>query len=146
MCPQTQFQHNVAREATIQQLQSEFKKFNSWAALLKHHTDAYALNHCDLAKSIHIAPATLSQYCKNKRLPDSSIVYRLSNALDLSPEAKRIFLQAWRNTKNVRDYIGAIQLALDEGDVDYLNTILTSLSADAQSLLHGTQTSADERG
>ena len=121
--------------AQYAQLATKLRKYNSWSVQFKHHTDASNVKHCDLAESIHISAAAFSQYRAGKRLPHFSIAYSLSKALNLSPEAKDIFLQAWFDTKMIRECIDTIETALRNKDFASINTILALLSEDAQRLL-----------
>ena len=105
----------------------------------RHQIKTKNVRQCDLADAIPVARSTLSQWCNNSRLPDANSVYLLSKALALSSDEDLLFLQAWQDTKDVRDLTGTIKLALDNGDFKYINTILASLSNDAVQQIYDTQ-------
>ena len=134
-----QVQNTTAIQADFNGFQQKLSEFNSWSAQLRHHIKTKNVRQCDLADAIPVARSTLSQWCNNSRLPDANSVYLLSKALALSPDENLLFLQAWRDTKAMKDFADTIQLALDNGDFDYINTILASLSNDALQQMYDTQ-------
>ncbi|MEM7536291.1 MAG: helix-turn-helix transcriptional regulator [Chloroflexota bacterium] len=127
----------VAVQTDPNGFQQKLHQFNSWAAQLKHHIKTKKIRQCDLAEKIPVAPSTLSQWCNESRFPDTNSVYLLSKALDLSPEENVLFVQAWRDTNAIKDFTNTIQLALDNGDFDYIKTIFASLSNDAVQQIYG---------
>lgn len=139
MLSHEQVQNTTAIQADFNGFQQKLSEFNSWSAQLRHHIKTKNVRQCDLADAIPVARSTLSQWCNNSRLPDANSVYLLSKALALSPDENLLFLQAWRDTKAMKDFADTIQLALDNGDFDYINTILASLSNDALQQMYDTQ-------
>ena len=136
---QKEFKTNTAGQTDFNGFQHKLQQFNSWSAQLRHHIKTKNVRQCDLADAIPAARSTLSQWCNNSRLPDANSVYLLSKALALSPDENLLFLQAWRDTKAIKDFADTIQLALDNGDFDYINMILASLSNDAVQQMYDTQ-------
>ena len=71
-----------------------------------------------LAKRIHVQPATVHNWRKNKRLPDNlGIVYQLSDALSLDDLEKKNLVIAWHITRTAKDFIPYIEEACKTGDV-----------------------------
>ncbi|MEZ4622276.1 MAG: helix-turn-helix transcriptional regulator [Caldilineaceae bacterium] len=73
-----------------------------------------------LAEQMHVEAATVSNWRKNKRLPDNlGLIHQMAVALNLSPPEQENLVVAWCNTRMVRDLVPYLEAAAQTGDADH---------------------------
>lgn len=113
---------------------NQLKQYALFAEMLEHYLCRQQLLAVQLAERLHVEAATVSNWRKNKRLPDNlGLIHQLCVALALSPLERENLVIAWCNTRMVRDLIPYLEEAARVGDEEHAlqltKTILGNFSA-----------------
>ena len=95
----------------------ELRHYALFAEMLDYYLNKQGILPAHLAAQIFVEPAAISQWRKNKRLPESlALIHKIACALALSPPEHENLAVAWCNTRQVRDLIPYLEEALRSGD------------------------------
>lgn len=101
----------------IDQFITQLKAYTLFAEMLEHYLCKQQVMAAHLAEQIHVEAATVSNWRKNKRLPDNlGLIHQITMALQLSPLERENLVVAWCNTRMVRDLIPYLEAAQQSGD------------------------------
>jgi len=96
---------------------SQLKQYALFAEMLEHYLCRQQILAVQLAERLHVEAATISNWRKNKRLPDNlGLIHQMSVALALSPSEQENLVVAWCNTRMVRDLVPYVEEAMRVGD------------------------------
>lgn len=99
---------------------SQLKGYALFAEMLEHYLCRQQILAVQLAERLHVEAATVSNWRKNKRLPDNlGLIHQLCVALALSPPEKENMVVAWCNSRMVRDLIPYLEEARRVGDEEH---------------------------
>lgn len=104
---------------TVEQFLAQLKSYTLFAEMLEHYLCKQQVMAAHLAEQIHVEAATVSNWRKNKRLPDNlGLLHQITMALNLSPPERENLVVAWCNTRMVRDLVPYLEAAAQCGDAD----------------------------
>jgi len=108
----------------------QLREYALFAELLEHYLCRQQILAAQLAERLHVEAATISNWRKNKRLPDNlGLIHQLGVALALSPPEKENMVVAWCNSRMVRDLIPYLEEARRVGEEEHaLHVTKTILS------------------
>lgn len=119
--PEEQIDETLAREL-LEFLQS-YNLFGEHLALNLEHSEITA---SQLARKIHVTPAAISQWVNGKRMPDSGIIYKIAQALQLSPNQRQSLMAAWDSTRYFQGYAAYLDEAISQKDLETVRIIFAS--------------------
>lgn len=103
-----------------EQFIAQLKDYTLFAEMLEHYLCKQQVMAAHLAEQIHVEAATVSNWRKNKRLPENlGLIHQLTVALNLSPLERENLVVAWCNTRMVRDLVPYLEAAEQSGDADH---------------------------
>jgi transcriptional regulator with XRE-family HTH domain len=106
-------------ENTVEQFLTQLKAYTLFAEMLEHYLCKQQVVAAHLAERIHVEAATVSNWRKNKRLPDNlGLIHQITIALNLSPLERENLVIAWCNTRMVRDLVPYLEAAAQSGDAE----------------------------
>jgi len=106
----------------------QLKTYALFAEMLEYYLCRQQLLAAQLAERLHVEAATVSNWRKNKRLPDNlGLIHQMSVALALSLPEKENLVVAWCNSRMVRDLIPYLQEAMRVGDEDHALQVAKSI-------------------
>lgn len=101
----------------VQLFLAQLKSYALFAEVLKFYLRKQELLPTHLAERLFVEPATVSNWRKNKRLPDNlALIHQMAVALDLLPPEQENLVVAWCTTRLVRDLIPFLEEAIRNGD------------------------------
>lgn len=101
----------------IDQFITQLKAYTLFAEMLEHYLCKQQVMAAHLAEQIHVEAATVSNWRKNKRLPDNlGLIHQITVALNLSPLERENLVVAWCNTRTVRDLVPYLEAVQQNGD------------------------------
>lgn len=107
---------------------TQLKTYALFAEMLEYYLCRQQLLAAQLAERLHVEAATVSNWRKNKRLPDNlGLIHQMSVALALSLPEKENLVVAWCNSRMVRDLIPYLQEAMRVGDEDHALQVAKSI-------------------
>jgi hypothetical protein len=107
-------------DTVVEQFLTQLRAYTLFAEMLEHYLCKRQMMAAHLAEQIHVEAATVSNWRKNKRLPDNlGLIHQITVALDLSPLERENLVVAWCNTRTVRDLVPYLEAAADHGDADH---------------------------
>ncbi|MCB0187161.1 MAG: helix-turn-helix transcriptional regulator [Caldilineaceae bacterium] len=105
---------------TVEQFLCQLRAYTLFAELFEHYLCKQQVMAAHLAEQIHVEAATVSNWRKNKRLPDNlGLIHQMAVALNLSPPEQENLVVAWCNTRMVRDLVPYLEAATQTGDADH---------------------------
>lgn len=103
----------------VEQFIAQLKDYTLFAEMLEHYLCKQQVMAAHLAEAIHVEAATVSNWRKNKRLPENlGLIYQITLALKLSPLERENLVVAWCNTRMVRDLVPYLEAASQSGDAE----------------------------
>jgi transcriptional regulator with XRE-family HTH domain len=104
-------------ETPVDDFLAQLKAYTLFAEMLEHYICKQQVMAAHLAEAIHVEAATVSNWRKNKRLPENlGLIYQMTLALNLSPLERENLVVAWCNTCMVRDLVPYLEAASQSGD------------------------------
>lgn len=104
-------------EQHIEEFLTQLKAYTLFAEMFEHYLCKQQVMAAHLAERIHVEAATVSNWRKNKRLPENlGLIHQVTVALNLSPLERENLVIAWCNTRMVRDLVPYLEAAHQTGD------------------------------
>lgn len=119
--------------STVEQFLAQLRDYTLFAEMLEHYLCKQQVMAAHLAEQIHVEAATVSNWRKNKRLPDNlELLHQITVALKLSPLERENLVVAWCNTRMVRDLVPYLEAAAQSGDADHAMRLIKRILGVAQ--------------
>lgn len=132
-------------ESAAEQFLTQLRSFTLFADMLDHYLCKKEMPASHLAGKIHVEAATVSNWRKNKRLPDNlGLLYQITIALNLSPPERENLLIAWCNARTVRDLIPYLETAKEHNDAKEAMRLINRILGVSPFLLTGQQPDTTE--
>lgn len=117
----------------IEHFLSQLRAYALFAEMLEHYLCRQQILAVQLAERLHVEAATVSNWRKNKRLPENlGLIHQLSAALALSPPEQENLVVAWCNTRMVRDLVPYLEEAKRVGDEAHALQVARALLGNSQ--------------